>query len=90
MGLKRRGEFRKDAVRIALTSVLTRKQVTDDPGVGMSMLSKWIISTGTQMWCQKRIWASAKRMTGFDARTVFSRRREVLKEATQFFASQKP
>lgn len=27
MGLKRTGEFRKDAVRIALTSGLTRKQV---------------------------------------------------------------
>ena len=33
MGLKRRDEFRKDAVRIALTSGLTRKQVADDLGV---------------------------------------------------------
>ena len=31
MGLKRTDEFRKDAVRIALTSGLTRKQVADDP-----------------------------------------------------------
>ncbi|WP_377193732.1 hypothetical protein [Ruegeria meonggei] len=29
MGLKRTGEFRADAVRIALTSGLTRKQVAD-------------------------------------------------------------
>ena len=36
------GEFRKDAVRIALTSGLTRRQVADDLGVGMSMLNKWI------------------------------------------------
>jgi transposase-like protein len=35
-------EFRKDAVRIALTSGLTRKQVADDLGVGMSTLNKWI------------------------------------------------
>ena len=41
MGLKRPEEFRQDAVRIALTSGLARKQVADDPGVGMSML-KWI------------------------------------------------
>ena len=32
MGLKRTDEFRQDAVRIALTSGLTRKQVADDLG----------------------------------------------------------
>lgn len=42
MGLKRTDEFRADAVRIALTSGLTRKQVADDLGVGMSTLNKWI------------------------------------------------
>ncbi len=39
MGLKRTDEFRADAVRIALTSGLTRKQVADDLGVGMSTLN---------------------------------------------------
>ena len=33
MGLKRTGDFRQDAVRIALTSRLARKQVADDLGV---------------------------------------------------------
>ena len=42
MGLKQNDEFRQDAVRIALTSELTRKQVADDLGVGISMLNKWI------------------------------------------------
>jgi transposase len=42
MGLKRTDEFRQDAVRIALTSGLTRKQVADDLGVGMSTLNTWI------------------------------------------------
>jgi transposase len=42
IGLKRTDEFRQDAVRIALTSGLTRKQVADDLGVGMSTLNKWI------------------------------------------------
>ena len=42
MGLKRRDEFREDAVRIVLTSGLTRRQVAGDLGVGMSMLNKWI------------------------------------------------
>ena len=68
MGLKRTGEFRQDAVRIALTSGLTRKQVADDLGVGMSTLNiehvqrhwserAWSRSrrTETRMWCRKRI-----------------------------------
>jgi hypothetical protein len=42
MGLKRTVEFRQDAVRIALTSGLTRKQVADDLGVATSTLNKWI------------------------------------------------
>jgi transposase len=42
MGLKRTDEFRQDAVGIALTSGLTRKQVADDLGVGMSTLNKLI------------------------------------------------
>ena len=42
MGLKRTDEFRPDAVRIALTSGLTRKQIASDLGVGMSTLNKWI------------------------------------------------
>ena len=42
MGLKRTEEFRQDAVRTALTRGLTRKQVADDLGVGMSTLNKWI------------------------------------------------
>ena len=40
MGLKRTDEFRKVAVRTALTSGLTRKQVADDLGFGMSTLNR--------------------------------------------------
>ena len=42
MGLKQTEEVRQDAVRIGLTSGLTRKQVADDLGIGMSTLNKWI------------------------------------------------
>ena len=42
MGTGRTDEFRKDAVRIALTSGLSRRQVADDLGVGMSTLNKWV------------------------------------------------
>ena len=56
MGTGRTDEFRKDAVRVALSSTdqdlirrikfpedgLTRKQIADDPGIGMPTLNKWI------------------------------------------------
>ena len=42
MGTGRTDEFRKDAVRIALTSGLSRRQIADDLGVGMSTLNKWV------------------------------------------------
>jgi transposase len=42
MGTGKTDEFRKDAARIALTSGLSRRQVADDLGVGMSTLNKWI------------------------------------------------
>ena len=42
MGTGRIAEFRKDAVRIALTSGLSRQQVADDLGVGKSTLNKWV------------------------------------------------
>ena len=42
MGRTRTDKFRQDAVRIALISGLTRKQVADNLGVGIPTLSKWI------------------------------------------------
>lgn len=39
MDAVRTGEFRQDAVRIALTSGLSRKQIADDLGVGLSTLN---------------------------------------------------
>ena len=42
MGLKRTDEFRADAVRIALTSGLSGKQVASDLVVGLSTLNKWV------------------------------------------------
>ena len=42
MASKSTPEFRAEAVRIALTSGLSRKQVAEDLGVGFSTLSRWI------------------------------------------------
>ena len=35
-------KFKRDAARIALTSGLTRRQVSADLGVGLSTLNKWV------------------------------------------------
>ena len=35
-------EFKRDAVRIAQTSGLTRRQVASDLGIGFSTLNKWV------------------------------------------------
>ena len=39
-------EFKADAVRIALTSGLTRREVSADLGIGLSTLNKWIQQLG--------------------------------------------
>jgi len=49
-GTERTDEFRADAVRIALTSGLTRKQVADDLGVGMSTLN---IEPAQRHWSER-------------------------------------
>jgi len=41
-GTETDGRIPQDAVRIALSIGLTRRQVADDLGVGMSTLNKWI------------------------------------------------
>jgi transposase len=91
MGLKRTDEFRQDAVRIALTSGLTRKQVADDLGIGMSTLNKWItahrdtdvVSKDDLILAQEndRLWRENR---------ILKEERDILKKALQFFASQKP
>ncbi len=35
-------EFRTEAIRLALTSGLTRKQVAEDLGIGFSTLNHWV------------------------------------------------
>ena len=91
MGLKRTNEFRADAVRIALTSGLTRKQVADDLGVGMSTLNKWITAHRDTDVVSKEDLSLAE---GNDRlrreNRILKEEREVLKKATVFFASQKP
>jgi len=83
-------EFRRDAVKIALTSGLTRRQVSADLGVGLSTLNKWV-----------KAYDNAAVVSGPDQELarenerlrrenrILKEERDVLKKATAFFARQK-
>lgn len=90
MRLKRTDEFRADAVRIALTSGLKRKQVADDLGVGMSTLNKWIAAHRDTDVVSKEDLDLAKENDRLRREIkLLKEEREILKKATQFFAGLK-
>jgi transposase len=91
MGTKRTTEFMQEAVRVALTSGLTRKQVAADFGIGFSTLSKWIQQDRNTV--EKPSVQSDLEREIVELRRenrLLREEREVLKKATQFFANQKP
>ena len=91
MGTKRTDEFRQDAVRIALTSGLTRKQVASDLGVGLSTLNKWITAhRDTDVVSDKDLDLARENERLQRENRILKEEKEILKKATQFFASQKP
>lgn len=87
MGRTRTDEFRKDAVRIALTSGLTRKQVASDLGVGMSTLNKWITTHRDLDVVSKEDQGLADENDRLRRENrILKEERDILKKATQFFA----
>jgi len=90
VGLKRTDELRQDAVRIALTSGLTRKQVADDLGVGKSTLNKWITAhRDTDVVSQEDLDLTKENNRLRREIGLLKEEREILKKATQFFAGLK-
>ena len=90
MGLKRTDEFRQDAVRIALTSGLTRKQIASDLGVGMSTLNKWITAYRDTDVVSKEDLSLAQENERLRREVrILKEERDILKKATQFFAGLK-
>jgi len=90
MGLKRTDEFRQDAVRIALTSGLTRKQVASDLGVGLSTLNKWITAHRDTDVVPKEDLSLAQENERLRREVrILKEERDILKKATQFFAGLK-
>ena len=91
MGQKRTDEFRSDAVRIALTSGLTRKQVASDLGIGLSTLNKWVTAhRDTEVVSNKDLDLARENEQLRRENRILKEEREILKKATQFFAGQKP
>ena len=90
MGLKRTDEFRQDAVRIALTSGLTRKQIASDLGFGMSTLNKWITAyRDTDVVSKEDLSLAQENDRLRRENRILKEEREILKKATQFFAGLK-
>lgn len=91
MGLKRTEEFRADAVRIALTSGLTRRQVASDFDVGLSTLNKWVTKhRDTDNVSDSDLDLARENERLRRENRILREEREILKKATQFFAGQKP
>jgi len=78
-------------VRIALTSGLSRRQVAADLGVSFSTLNKWVSAhRGTDVVsAEDRELARENERLRREVR-ILNEERDILKNAPQFFASQKP
>ena len=89
MATKYTEEFRRDAVRMAISSGLTRSQVSSDLGVGLSILNKWVqkyqhddLMSGPHEDVEKENARVRKEVC------LLCEEREVLKKAAIFFAGQ--
>ena len=83
-------EFRRDAVRIALTSGLTRRQVSADLGVGLSTLNKWVKAFDEDAIVSGPDQDLARENERLRRENrILKEERDVLKKATAFFARQK-
>ncbi|HFV6009971.1 TPA: IS3-like element IS1133 family transposase, partial [Escherichia coli] len=90
MSLKHSDEFKRDAVRIALTSGLTRRQVASDLSIGLSTLGKWIasISDETKIPTQDTDLLRENERLRKENR-ILREEREILKKAGNIFRSTK-
>mgnify|MGYP001166708211 FL=1 len=83
-------DFKREAVRLALSSGLSRKQVAADLGIGLSTLGKWIATHRTE---ERPDLPSADLLKEVEQlrreNRVLKEERDILKKATAFFASQK-
>ena len=91
MAKRHTDEFRRDAVRMATTIGLTRRQLSSDLGVGLSTLNKWVqqhqhddLMSGPHEDVEKENIRLRKEVR------LLREESEVLKKAAIFFAGQSP
>ena len=80
-------EFRREAVRLALTSGRTRREIADDLGIGLSTLTRWVRQdrdAEEPVEDQPDLRAELKRLRRENA--VLKQERDILKKAAAFFA----
>ena len=89
--MKHSEEFKQEAVRIALASGLPRERVAKDLGVGKSRLGKWVAQyrPSDLMAAPQADLARENERLRLENR-ILKEERDILKKATQFFASQRP
>jgi len=89
MAQKHNEEFKREAVRIALTSGLTRRQVANDLNVGFSTLAKWIQKSKPDDLPPAADVDLAKENERLRKENrLLMEERDILKKATVFFANQ--
>ena len=89
MGHRHNEEFRREAVRIAQTSGLTRKQIASDLGIGFSTLSNWVQSMRQEELSSAPQEDLAKENERLRREVrLLKEERDLLKKATVFFAEQ--
>ncbi len=82
-------EFRREAVRLALTSGQTRRKIAEDLGIGLSTLTRWLSQerdVDAPNEASVDLHAELKRMRRENA--VLKRERDILKKAAAFFAKE--
>ena len=89
--MKHTGDFEREAVRIALSSGLLRRRVSSDLGVSLSTLCKWVslFRPSDLVAAPQADLACENERLRLENR-VLKDERDILKKATQFFASPNP
>ena len=83
-------DFENEAVRLALTSGRTQREIAEDLGVGLSTLVRWIgrsrdrAAEGTGRPAETDTAAELKRLRRENE--ILRQERDILKRATAFFA----
>lgn len=87
-------DFKREAVKLALSSGLPREAIAEDLGIGKSTLGKWIAKYRRDQRDGHRTGTEDADLRSELARLrqenrVLREERDILKKATAFFASQK-